>query len=120
MILALLSLIVGLVLGLLLAVNVPAYLEVYLICLTLSSMTALAEAAADLKEGSFQPVYTGISFLGNSVVALAIVGLGQMLNFGLIYVIYFAFGNKLFLALTRIWRKIAIDRELTGKQDRMP
>lgn len=100
----LIGIVIGLLIGLLLDVPIPPALSVYIAVTALSALSSLMAAIQSKYDGSFEARYYLLSFGGNTLFALAITALGEQLNIPLSYVAFFAFGQRIFNTLNRLWK----------------
>ncbi len=79
---AIVGLIVGIVLGILFSPEVPTWLDAYLPVAVIAGLDAVSGAIRSMIDGNFSDKVFVVSFLGNVVVASALVWLGDQLGVG--------------------------------------
>lgn len=79
---AIIGLIVGIILGVLFAPDVPLWLDAFLPVAVIAALDAVSGAVRSMIEGNFSDKIFVISFLGNVIVACALVWLGDQLGVG--------------------------------------
>lgn len=79
---AFLGLVIGLVLGILFSPGVPPELQPYIPVAVVAGLDAISGAARSMLEGNFSDRVFVVSFLGNVLVAAALVWLGDHMGVG--------------------------------------
>lgn len=79
---AVVGLIVGIVLGLVFAPDVPVWMDAFLPVAVIAGLDAVSGAVRSMIEGNFSDKVFVVSFLGNVLVASLLVWLGDQLGVG--------------------------------------
>ncbi len=112
MILILIGLVLGLVLGLIFNFPIPQAYSNHMAVLFITALASLTGILADSLAQNYRSRRTLYAFLGNGLISLALVILGQQLKLPLEYVVYFALGNQIYQNLNKIWQKISLKGDL--------
>ncbi len=79
---AIIGLIVGIVLGVLFAPEVPTWMDAYLPVAVIAGLDAVSGAVRSMIDGNFSDKVFVVSFLGNVLVASVLVWIGDQLGVG--------------------------------------
>ena len=104
----LIGLILGLVIGLLWNVTIPAQVAAYFGVGILAAMDAIIGATYANLRGRFNTRLFMSGYLINTFIALVLTVLGEQLALPLSYVPLFAFGNRIFMNVSKIRRMLLI------------
>ncbi len=105
----LLGLILGLIIGLLWNVNIPAAYSSYVAVGILAVLDSVIGALTANLQGKFNLRLFVTGFLGNASIAIALAALGDQLNLELSLAAVFAFGNRIFVNFSAI-RRLLLQR----------
>lgn len=104
--LSLLGLVIGLVVGALLSISVPAAYSRYTAVVILAAADSTLGAIRSELEGEYDDRIFVTGFFGNAVLAGALTFLGDRMGVELYYAAIFAFGVRVFNNLARIRRQL--------------
>ena len=104
-----LALILGVLLGAVLAKDVPLHLAPYISVAVLASLDSVCGGTRSQLDGKFQSDIFITGFLANIVAAMFLVWLGDKIGIGLLQVAAIVFGIRIFTNLSLI-RRIMIGR----------
>jgi small basic protein len=107
--LPLLGLIAGLILGLFLQVDIPPAYSTYVAVAILAIIDSIMGAVVANMKNEYNSRLFVTGLLGNGIIAVAVVALGDQLNLPLNLAAVFAFGNRIFLNFS-IMRRIMLVR----------
>ena len=79
---AVIGLVVGILLGVFLAPDVPAWMDAFLPVAVIAGLDAVSGAVRSMIDGNFSDRVFVVSFLGNVIVACLLVWLGDQLGVG--------------------------------------
>ncbi|NLM77724.1 MAG: small basic family protein [Ruminococcaceae bacterium] len=105
----LLGLLLGLIVGLLWNVTIPAAFSSYVAVGILAVLDSVIGAATANLQGRFNIRLFITGFLGNTAIAVALAALGDQLNLQLSLAAVFAFGNRIFINFSTI-RRLLLER----------
>ena len=105
----LLGLLLGLIVGLLWNVTIPAAFSSYVAVGILAVLDSVIGAATANLQGRVNIRLFITGFLGNTAIAVALAALGDQLNLQLSLAAVFAFGNRIFINFSTI-RRLLLER----------
>ena len=79
---AILGLVIGVVLGILVAPDLPTWMDAFVPVAVIAGLDAITGAIRSMIDGNFSDKVFVVSFLGNVIVACALVWLGDQLGVG--------------------------------------
>ena len=105
----LIGLIIGLIVGLLWNVDIPAAYSSYVAVGILAAIDSVIGAITANLKNNYNTKLFVTGFLGNSAIAVLLAALGDQLDLQLSLAAVFAFGNRIFINFSTI-RRILVER----------
>lgn len=102
----LIGLIIGLIIGLFLQVDIPPAYSAYVAVVILAALDALVGGLNASMDDSFQTRLFVTGLLGNSLIAIVMVALGDRLNVALDLAAVIVFGTRMFNNFASIRRRL--------------